>query len=157
MLKEAKKTYFKEIEKIINDKYITDEIEEELKRFRNEFNKGKDRQEGFNLLIQQVRDNVSFHYKGDVCKDIVTDEQPSGDLRIAFAKSDKIIDCIYELPYTAILSYIKNLIPEENKENPFDWLFEETERNTHKFVSILEKIAGKFLKTNGYKKFDRVD
>lgn len=156
MLKEAKKTYFNEIENIIRDKYITDDIEKELKVFRDEFNKGKDKQEGFNLLVQKVRDNISFHYKKDIYKNIVTGGQPSEDLRVAFAKGDKIIDFIFELPYTAILTYIRSLVPEENKANPIDWMFDETIRNTNNFVSILEKIVGKIIKANGYKKFDSI-
>ncbi|MGE5894797.1 MAG: hypothetical protein ACM34I_12130 [bacterium] len=156
MLKEAIKTYFKEIENVIKDKYITDDIENELKIFRDDFNKGKNMQEGFNLLVQKVRDNISFHYKKDVYRDIVTDGQPSEDLRIAFAKSEKIIDFIFELPYTAILTYLRSLVPEENKETPLDWIFDETVRNTDKFVSILEKIVGKIIKANGYKKVDSI-
>jgi hypothetical protein len=156
MLKEAKKTYFNEIEQIIANKYITDEIEQELKIFRDEFNKGKDKQDGFNLLVQKVRDNISFHYKKDIYKDIVTGGQPSEDLRVAFAKSDKIIDFIFELPYTIILTYIGSLVPEENRENPIDWIFNETVRNTNNFVSTLEKIAGQIIKANGYKKFDSI-
>lgn len=156
MLKEAKKTYFNEIEKMMTDKYITDEIEQELKIFRDEFNKGKDMQEGFNLLIQKIRDNCSFHYRKDIYKDIVTDGQPSEDLRVAFARSEKIIDFLFELPYDIVLSYIGSLVPSESKENPLDWLFDETIRNTDKFVSILEKIAGKFIAANGYKKFDSI-
>ena len=156
MLKEAKKTYFNEIENIIRDKYITNDIEKELKIFRDEFNKGKDKQEGFNLLVQKIRDNISFHYKKDIYKDIVTGGQPSEDLRVAFARSDKIIDFIFELPYTVILSYIRSLVPEENKEKPLDWLFDETRRNTDNFVSTLEKIAGKIIKANRYKEFDSI-
>jgi hypothetical protein len=156
MLKEAKKTYFNEIENIIRDKYITDDIEKELKVFRDEFNKGKDKQEGFNLLVQKVRDNISFHYNKDIYKNIVTGGQPSEDLRVAFARSDKIIDFIYELPYTVILTYIGSLVPEENKENPINWIFDETIRNTNNFVSTLEKIAGKIIKANGYKKSDSI-
>lgn len=152
MFKEAKKTYFNEIENIIKDKYITNDIEKELKIFRDEFYKGKDKQEGFNLLVQKIRDNISFHYKKDIYKDIVTGGQPSEDLRIAFTKSDKIIDCIYEVPYTVILTYIGSLVPEENKGDPIVWLFDETIRNTNNFVSTLEKIAGKIIKANGYKK-----
>jgi len=156
MLKEAKKTYFNEIEKIIRDKYLTDDIEKELKIFRDEFKKGKDKQEGFNLLVQKIRDNISFHYSKDIYKDIVTGEQPSEDLRIAFAKSDKIIDFIFELPYTPILTYIRSLVPEENKEDPINWIFDETIKNTDHFVSILEKIAGKIIKANGYQKCDSI-
>lgn len=143
MLKEAKKTYF-------------NEIEQELKIFRDEFKKGKDKQKGFDLLVQKVRDNISFHYKQDIYKDIVSDGQPSEDLRVAFARSEKIIDFIFELPYTAILSYIGSLVPEENKGNPLDWLFDETIRNTNNFVSILEEIVGKIIQVNGYKKFDSI-
>lgn len=154
MLKEAKKTYFKEIENVIKDKYITDDIEKELKIFRDDFNKGKDMQEGFNLLVQKVRDNISFHYNKDIYRDIVIDGQPSEDLRIAFAKSEKVKDLIFELPYTAILTYLGSLVPAENIENPLDWIFDETIKNTDNFVSILEKIVGKIIKANGYKKVE---
>lgn len=156
MLKEAKKTYFNEIENIIRDKYITNEIEKELKIFREELKKGKDKQEGFNLLVQKVRDNISFHYRKDIYKDIVTDGQPTEDLRVAFAKSNKIIDCLYEIPYTVMLTYIRNLVPEENKGNPIDWIFDETIKNTNNFVSILEKITGNILENIGYKKEDEI-
>lgn len=156
MLKEAKKTYFNEIENIIRDKYITDDIEKELQIFRDEFNKGNDKQEGFNLLVQKIRDNISFHYKKDIYKDIVTGGQPSENLRVAFAKSDKIIDSLFELPYTAILAYMGSLVPEENKENPIKWIFDETIKNADNFVSTLEKIVGKIIKANCYKKFDSI-
>lgn len=154
MLKEAKKTYFKEIENVIKDKYITDDIEKELKIFRDDFNKGKDMQEGFNLLVQKVRDNISFNYNKDIYRDIVIDGQPSEDLRIAFAKSEKVKDLIFELPYTAILTYLGSLVPVENIENPLDWIFDETIKNTANFVSILQKIFGKIIKANGYKKVE---
>jgi hypothetical protein len=154
MLKEAKKTYFKEIEKQIKDKYITNDIERDLKVIRSEFNKGKKNQKGFNFLMQNIRDNISFHYKKSIYRDIVTNEHPSEDLRVAIAKSEKIIDCLYLLPYDTILTYIGNLVPEENKDNALDWLFDEATRNTHKFASILERIAGNFIKTNGYKKLE---
>lgn len=154
MLKEAKKTYFHEIENIIKDKYVTNDIEKKLKILRDEFNKGKDKQEGFNLLVQKVRDNISFHYKKDIYKDIVIDGQPHEDLRVAFAKSDKMIGCIFELPYTVILTYLRSLVPEKNKGNPFKWIFDETIKDTESFILILDKIAGKFIKANGYKKFD---